>query len=177
MKILSRLPYAVRPAELTVRGETVRVRPYQIIVWVNAGPPDFTTWDPRMPHFPAILDPGNNHNFSIGAAHLVRWAGMVPDSLPFLGAIRERGNQVPRRAASLWLHANRPGSAVLREGQAPYRLTIDDGIAVYPDTAAPPRSPLLGLRALTNSELFVGIDGASRRVDVRTARRWWWPFG
>jgi hypothetical protein len=62
VKILNRLPYFKVSTTVTVRGATVRIKPYQIIVWVSISPVDLE-WDPRTPVFPAILDTGNNHNF------------------------------------------------------------------------------------------------------------------
>jgi hypothetical protein len=39
-----------------------------------------------------------------------------------------------------------------------------------------PRLPLLGLRALEWSGLYLTIDGEHRRVGLRTRHRFW-PFG
>jgi hypothetical protein len=162
---------------LSVRGEAVRVRPYQIIVWVSIGPRRDSAWDPRTPHFPAILDPGNNHNLLIYASQLLRWAGIRPESLPLLGALRERGRRVPLYAATVWLHRNLPGTRDVGERE-PYPLILEDGIAVDPDEgASAPHLPLLGLRALTDNRLRTMIDGERRRLSIRTGAPWWWPFG
>jgi hypothetical protein len=177
VKILSRLPYATRPTELFVRGEAVPVRPYQIVVWVSVSLRDVSGWDPRTPRLPAILDTGNNHNFTIGSGQLTRWAGIHPALLPRLGAIREGGRRITLHAADIWLHRNRRGTTELQRDSVPHRLSLKLGIAVVREEDRPPRLPLLGLRALTVNRLFTAIDGATRRVDVRTERRWWWPFG
>jgi hypothetical protein len=144
---------------------------------VSIGPVEEERWDPRALPFAAILDPGNNHNFALGHAHLTRWAGLAPERLPPLRPIRERGQRIPVHAAALWLHANVPGSRRLR-GSEPFLLNLERGIAVYPagDPLAP-RLPLLGLRALTDNRLITTIDGARRHVTIRTAGWWWWPFG
>jgi hypothetical protein len=55
MKILDRLPYYDRPTLLSFRDVTVEIRGYQIVVWVRL----------RVSVFPAILDTGHSHNFSI----------------------------------------------------------------------------------------------------------------
>jgi hypothetical protein len=65
MKILDRLPYFSEHRALSVRGEAVQVRPYQIVVWVSVNIARLREWDSRTPAFPAILNPGNNFNFSI----------------------------------------------------------------------------------------------------------------
>ncbi len=72
MKILNRLPYSSEPTTINLRGEAVRVRPYQIVVWVSLNLWQVNDWDVRVPRFPAILDTGNNHNFSIRVSHLLR---------------------------------------------------------------------------------------------------------
>src|SRR5438128_5962786 len=110
MRILDRLPYATVPTTIAVRGESQRVRPYQIIVWVSINTQDVLDWDPRLSQVPAILDIGNNHNFSITRTQLIRWAGIEPEALLPLGTMRERGQRVPTHAAKIWLHANAPGN-------------------------------------------------------------------
>lgn len=175
MKILDRLRYSDEPVTLAVRGEAARVRPYQIVVWVSLSVEGLPVWDPRAPRLPAILDTGHNHNFAIGRGQLLRWAGIDPRLLPLRGAIRDKGQRLPLHAADLWLFPNRPGTRDIRDGAEPYRLLVEDGIAVYPDETAP-RLPLLGLRALTLNRLRSVIDGDRRQVWVRTALPRWWPF-
>lgn len=177
MRILDRLPYRTDRSTVSVRGEVVRVRPYQIIVWVSVAPASDRRWDRRLPMLPAILDPGNNHNFSIFQSQLRRWAGIQPDLLSCVGAMRERGSRIPLHDAALWLHRNLPSKRDVGERE-PHRLLLEDGIAVYPDEGTGPlHLPLLGLRALTDNKLRVLIDGQKRQVTVRTARARWWPFG
>jgi hypothetical protein len=72
MKILNRLPCSSARTTINVRGESVRVRPYQIVVWVSLNLREVTNWDVRVPRFPAILDTGLSHNFSIRVSHLLR---------------------------------------------------------------------------------------------------------
>ncbi len=64
-KIVDRLPYSTGPTYEEVGQETVQIKPYQIIVWINVTAADLLEWQPNIPRFPCILDPGNNHNFSI----------------------------------------------------------------------------------------------------------------
>jgi hypothetical protein len=173
VRIVHRLPYYVEQTTLAVRGEVLRVRPFQIIVWVSIGLREMPDWDARTPHLPAILDPGNNHNLSISQNQLVRWAGIRPELLRPLGVVRERGMHVPLHAARAWLHRNVPGTREIDRRQ-PHPLVLERGIAVYPEgEASAPRLPLLGLRALTNTGLYTAIDGARQEVSIRTARPWW----
>jgi hypothetical protein len=170
MRIIHRLPISQEPRTISVRGDGVLIRPQQIIVWVSIHLADVLEWDPRTPRLPAILDTGNNHNFSIREEHLVRWAGIRPEAMAVLGALRERGKALPLHAGSLWLHANRPGKPEPAEERRPLRLAIDEGIAVYPeDGSGYPRLPLLGLRSLLDSRLQITIDGKRREVGRRTA--------
>src|SRR5262249_43501086 len=154
------------PTSETVPGEVVPIKLYQIIVWVSVGLRQIVEWDPRTPRLPAVLDTGNNHNLSIGEGHLVRWAGMLPESLRRLGSIRERGKTIPLHAARLWLHPNVRGER-RATGADPVPLQIEEGIAIYPDEAAP-RLPVLGLRALTVNKLHLTIDSERRVVSLRT---------
>ena len=55
MKLLNALPYFPKPTTVTVREETVRVRPYQIIVWISISVWDVPEWDPGTPQLPVIL--------------------------------------------------------------------------------------------------------------------------
>jgi len=173
--ILNRLPYSADATTLNVRGQAVRVRPFQIVVWVSLNLQQFADWDVRLPRFPAILDTGHTHNFSIGVGQLVRWAGIRPEALRLLGAMREGGQRVPLHAARLWLPFNVRGTQEV-ETREPYHLAVDDGVALYPDETAP-RLPLLGLRALTLNRLRSLVDGDRRHVTIRTALPWWWPLG
>src|SRR6516225_5475833 len=123
MKILNRLPYAAAPTTITIRGETQRMRPYQIIVWVSINVRAMVEWDPRLPQVPAILDTGNNHNFSITRSQLLRWAGIQPEALPPRGTIQEGGQRIPLHAAALWLYPNVPGESQT-SGREPHALDL-----------------------------------------------------
>lgn len=176
MKILDRFPYFTGPTALTVGQDAVQVKPYQIAIWVSVSPRETVAWDPRLPRLPALLDLGHNHNFSIAAAQLSRWAGISPAFLPVLGAIRESKQRVPLQAAGVWIHPNRRGTREIHTGHTPFRLRLDEGIAVFADDTEAPRLPLLGLRAITDNRLHLAVNGDRCFVTLRTARRWWWPF-
>ncbi len=79
--------------------------------------------------FPAVLDTGHSHNFSISEALLHNWAGW---SLPRIGTTKVNGVPVPVATADLEL-----------EG---HRLVFPDGIAVFPlGHPGITRLPLVGL--------------------------------
>jgi hypothetical protein len=130
--------------------------------------------EPQPPRFPAILDIGHNHNFSIREQHLVQWAGIDPRSLTKLGEIRIGGDRLPLVEADVWLHPNRSGERDTFADRPPSCLELDQGIAVYPQAmTTAPRLPLLGLRALRRANLDLIVRCRARRVTIRTPRRFW----
>lgn len=151
MRILDRLPVDDKHHRVDIRGESVLIRPFQIVVEVSIS--DALTWDPRTPILPALLDTGNNHNFSIQDDQLSRWAGIHSQGLTFLGTIRERARTLSLRRAHIWIHRNQSGNRDRRKGP-PFLLALEEGIAVYPDDGSMhPRLPLLGLRAIIKNNL------------------------
>jgi hypothetical protein len=70
---------------------------------------------------------------------------------------------MPLHRARIWLHSD----------SEPFQLSTEAGIAVVEGDW--PRLPILGLRALTNSNLRVFIYGDTKRVLIRTPP-WYWPF-
>jgi hypothetical protein len=166
MKILDRLPIAKDPSPVDVCGKLVKLRPYQIVLSVSLS--DGSVWDPRTPTLPALLDTGNNLNFSIQESHLTRWAGIHPRFLPSLGVVREARRSPTLRTGRIWIHRNRHGSRALKATE-PFRLSLEEGIAVYPsDESDYPRLPLLGLRAILKNNLRLVIDGKRKHVSLRS---------
>ena len=77
MKILNQFP--ISPVETVVSlpgGRCLTAKPYQVIVTVS-----LTVRETISPAFPAFLDSGHNHNFSISEEHLRVWAGIDPNVL------------------------------------------------------------------------------------------------
>jgi hypothetical protein len=167
-RILHRLPVLTRD-DLTFMGqEQVRVRGYEIVVWVSLQPERSLDYDPRARRFPAILDTAHTHNFSIREEHLVRWAGLRREDLRSLGNLRHLGRRLPLHAADVWLHRNVPGQRDRLLDVPPYRLDLPRGIAVYPADSDFPRLPLLGLRALVTNNLLLSVDGDRSEVNLRS---------
>lgn len=165
MHVLRQLPFRDVAQTLEVAGEQVIVRGYQITVWVSLSSAD--TLEKGARRFPAVLDTGHTHNFSIRANQLLLWAGLRLDELQELGSILVNRDEVPLKAAQLWIHRNRPGTTELLP--RPFRLEVPQGVVVYPSgTAAAPRLPLLGLRGLVRSKLRLSIDGDKMSVSLRT---------
>jgi hypothetical protein len=140
------ISYSSEKSKVTLKNEVVDVKAFQIIVWVSVSIPGTPDWDYQIPRIPAILDIGNTHNFAINHEHLVRWAGIHPESLPELNRVRESGRLGLLRSADLWLHTDRES----------FKLEVDEGIAILNDDW--PRLPILGLRALTKNKLQTFIS-------------------
>ncbi len=165
MHVLRQLPFCDTPYTVPVAGEDVAIRAFQIVVWLSLNAGDVLGKDARR--FPAVLDTGHTHNLSIRENQLLLWAGVQPDSVAELGSILVNRDEVPLRAAHLWIHRNRPGTAELLP--RPFRLEVPQGIAVYPSgVPSAPRLPLLGLRAVVRSKLKLTIDGDKMQVSLRS---------
>jgi hypothetical protein len=168
-KILDRLPIPTRDDVAFVGQELVRLKETEIIVWVSLSTRAALEWNPATPRFPGIVDTGHTHNFSIQEQHLIRWAGLRPETLYLLGNIRTGGHRLPLRAADLWLHRNQPYQRDQFRDTPPQRLILPKGIAVCPDSLRYPRLPLIGLRALLSNHLHLTVDGERNAVTLRTA--------
>jgi len=157
-----------------VQRHEVPIKADQLIVWVSLTEARRPSLDPGYPYFPAILDIGHNHNFAIQEQQLVNWAGMDPRVLTRVGGIRIGGERLPLFEVDVWLHTNVPGKRDIVTNKPPFRLELDEGVAIYPRTmTSAPRLPLLGLRALRVAGLRLSIDGQTQRVTIRTPRRFW----
>jgi hypothetical protein len=172
--ILRKFPFFETHTTALVAGRGITVRPYQIIVWVSLHPMGRPDLPPNAPRFPAILDSGHSHNFSITEEHLFRWAGFTPGALRTLGSVRIAGRRVPLLASNVWIHKNQAGYRDVFAERPAFCIQLDSGIAVYP-TGSPaiPRLPLLGLRGLRRADLQLHVDCRKCRVDLRTARPFW----
>src|SRR5882672_8391737 len=103
MRIL-RTTYSDQPSTVECQGETVEVRATQIIVSVSL----------KLGRvFPAILDTGHTHNFSINEKQLREWAGLRVEDMEILGHIWVLKQRVPVATSDFWLH-----------GKTPYRLEM-----------------------------------------------------
>lgn len=179
--ILNSLPFFTKPNDATgkrlcllvpgLAGEShLKVRPYQIVVWVGISPKDAAS---PLIMLPAILDTGHNQNFSVRHECL---SGITLDSqdFPRAGWIRPAagGDVVPYFSADLWLYCNLRGERDTFRGR-PVRLAMKKGVIAYPPGRSDgPRVPLLGLRDLVDNNLTLRIDGRYNRVHIRQ-RSWY----
>lgn len=172
--LLDCMPFSHDFCDVAVRGERVKVRANQIIVWLTLSHQRSVTANPMAIPFPAILDTGHNHSFSLNERHLVEWAGLRPDNLNSFTTIRHRGQRISLRAANLWIHPNERGLRERNADRLPHPLKTKSGIAVYPGHDFP-RLPILGLRAIAENNLILKVDGPKRQATLRTPHKWW-PF-
>lgn len=145
---------SIPEAPTTVETPTgpVLVRPNQIVVSVR-----LVVGDNLSPVFPAVLDTGHSHNFSITGDQLRDWGHM---SLQSHRLIRVNGIPVPVSEADLEI--------------AGVRLQLPEGIAVFPKGhPGVPRLPLIGLRALVRNGLRVVIDGRGKQATISRPWRPW----
>ncbi|MBW3540775.1 MAG: hypothetical protein KY476_10930 [Planctomycetes bacterium] len=163
---------------MRVRGQAIRVKPDQIVVWISVAAKGIQQLPPQSARLPAILDTGCNHNLLIRRDQLLSWTGMDIGTLPPLRRVRVHGREAISLAANFWLQPNRPGCRDEFAATAPFLFeTLHDGIVVTADDQdAFPRLPLLGLRALRRAKLDLHIDGRRCRVTIRR-RRWFGMFG
>jgi hypothetical protein len=155
MRILDRLPISDEPATALVGSEAVTIKRFQIFAWVSL--------EASTP-FPAILDTGHSHNFSITESQLVHWAGLRSGQLKLVGTTRLKGERLSQLQGEVRLHRNRPGTRDLAQGSFP--LVLTEGFTLAPEGSS--RLPLIGLRAIVSNRLVLRIDGRRRLVSLRS---------
>jgi hypothetical protein len=170
--IVRNLPFFSRPTKVTVQGREVSVKADQIIVSVSLAAGGAAGLEPRTPRFPAILDTGHTHNFSIHEQQLIDWAGVDPRVLNKIGEIRVGNDRLPLLDADIWLYRNVPGKTEIAAERVPFCVELDAGVAVYPRSMdKAPRLPLIGLRAMRMARFRVNIDCDALRCTIRTGTR------
>lgn len=124
----------------TARSPTgpVKIKAYQFAVPVR-----LVVGSARSQLFPALFDPGTNHNLAIRDQHVRDWTGLA---LRKTGVVKINGVIVPVAVADIEL-----------DGKV---LSNPDGIVVYPDNIRfAPRLPVLGLRTLVLNNVEIVIRG------------------
>lgn len=167
--LIRKLPFFEKRTTVQVGGQDVLILPRQIIVWVSIDSRDIASIGPDAPRIPAVLDIGFNESFVIRQQQVLRWTGLPLHGLRAVDTMDVRGEPAPVFPASLWLHRNQPGQRDEFSDRPPFRLPLDEGIAVCPAGAKnAPRLPLLGMRALRRSRLQLHVDFDACHVSIRT---------
>jgi len=175
-RILRDLPFFEKPTPVHLPdGSVVPVLGDQIVCWASLTLPEFRQLHEPRP-FPVSIDTGFNRDFFIPERYLLEWAGLTPRDLARVGEARFENLVLPLRAATIWLHPNRPGARdAFAAGPDPFDLSAD--VIVWPSMIPGGRRlPLLGVHAVARAGLHFVVDGRRRRVWLRTAWRFW-PFG
>lgn len=166
--LVDQLPFFDRTTTLRIAGgPAVSVKDHQIVVWVSVTQSGLPSIPANTRRFPAIIDTRFNHNFLLQEQQLSDWGGIEPQSLVCVSQLIVRGNGVPLRDADVWIHQNQAGFRDQFTGATPFRLQLDNGIAVCSDAMNYPRLPLLGVRALKRNQLELILEGASSRFSLR----------
>ena len=160
--ILDRCPFYEEATEVETPTGPILIRSYQIVAWVGLSVRGMLSRP-----FPAVLDTGHSHNFSIKEEHLGVVDGTACSRNPDDRACA--GEQATRRTQGCRgrVYPNTPGKRDALRGKPPYRLILPEGIAVHraSDPFAP-RLPLLGIRALVTNQLRITIDGSRKEVSL-----------
>src|SRR2546429_496097 len=98
--ILRQLPFATEPTVVAVGNEVVTIRPYQIVMWVSLTAANQNALSPAAVRFPAVLDTGFSHNFSMQERQVRSWASINPDVLTVARPARINRVSVPLVAAA-----------------------------------------------------------------------------
>ncbi len=172
MKILDRLPLPTQTETITFGSRHVRFHRDEILVWLSIGL--LGERDPRRisPPFPAVLDTGNGAPFYLHEYHLIDWTGIRPTLLALRGTKKVNQQHVPFHEADVWIHPNTPGTWKRALGKQPFRLELEEGIAIgppVPNQPPFPRVPLLGVAALRSNKLDFWFDSKAARCHVWTA--------
>jgi hypothetical protein len=174
-RLLNRAPIPKDPWEVAIRGERVRIRADQILIWITLSARSSDAPNPLTIPFPAIVDTGHTHSFSIQERQLTDWAGLRPENLRVSGTARDRGLRLLLRKATIWAYPVEPRSCNRLADRLPHQLSAPHGIAIYPSPGHFPRLPILGLRSIADNKLTLVVDGQRREATLRTSIRWW-PF-
>jgi len=177
MKILDRLSIQERRESIRFGDKYATVHRDQVLVWVSIHLAGAIEPEANIPRLPALLDTGNNFDFSVQDRQLREWAGIDPGLLMDVAEIEINGQVAKRRDATVWLYPNIPGRQDVASGRSPFQLRMHIGIAVHSQGAAPagPRLPLLGLPAFLNNNLDWWLDPQQRHITVQT-RTWRRPL-
>jgi hypothetical protein len=119
---------------------------------------------------------GFSLNFAIQEEQLRTWTGISRRDFRVIGRSRINQQHLRLYGANIALHANAAGKRDEFRDVEPGRLSLREGIVIYPSgSALGPRLPLLGLRALAQNRLVAIFDGQRCELTIRR-KRWVFPF-
>jgi hypothetical protein len=159
--IIDRCPFYDTETAVETPSGPMPVRAYQIIVWVSL------SLGSRLSRpFPAVLDTGHSHNFSMKEDQLENWTGWKSGAMDRIGTVRLNDRVVVLRAVDLALHPNVPEKRDELRGE-PRLLEMSQGMVIArPQDPFATRLPALGLRVLARNGLRVVIDGRAKTISL-----------
>jgi hypothetical protein len=154
VKILDHLPIStVGHAIALPGGGYYTVKPGQVVVSLSLRIDGRSTIA-----FPAYLDTGHNHNFSISIDQLRFWLNVDASSLDYLGKLRINGEEAALRKADVLLYRNKKGLREISTQAYGFLFSEDRGIAVVPRTIH--HLPILGVRGILRQKLSLLFEGS-----------------
>lgn len=162
MKILADYPISGKPESITIPHGLHTINAYQAVVTVYLSIRGHLTTA-----FPAFIDPGHNHNFSISEKHLRDWLGIDPTTLPILGSIPFGDERVPLVGVDVLLLRNKKSTNSVNPAD-PYTFSFskDKGIMVHKTYDHP--LPSLGMRGIMRNDLKLLFDGKGKSFSLST---------
>lgn len=160
MKILDHYPIStVEQAISLPNGGYYTAKPGQVVLTVCLRIGEHLT-----PAFPAFLDSGHNHNFSISEEQLKAWLNVDPSTLEYVGKLRVNREEASLRSADVLLYQNKKGSRELTKGVHEFRFSEDRGISVLSRPIH--HLPLLGIRGILRQKLTLSFEGKSMSISL-----------
>ena len=132
MKILQHLPLLSNSRPIRFGQRHVSFHRNALVIWLIVGLSSDKRGEYLSPAFPALLDSGNNSEFFLHEHHLLHWAGMHPNQFETTGSVNINGQRISLLEADVWIHPNLPGSHERDPLRSPFRLELDDGLAIAP---------------------------------------------
>jgi hypothetical protein len=113
--ILDRCPFYEEATEARTPSGPILIRSYQIVVWVG-----LSVRGTLSRPFPAVLDTGHSHNFSIKEEHLDLWTGLHVPEIKTIGRARVNKQLVELKDAAIAVYSNAPGERDLLQEKPPF---------------------------------------------------------
>jgi hypothetical protein len=156
-----------RPTNFFLGANAVSIAPYRVVVWVSLCDTKNPKKFPNVAQFPAVIDTAFDGSLLLRQEHLV---GLRNIDFPRINTTRTiRGCRVDELRCQGWLYkSNRLfGSADAQRTL----LQFGNGISVLrppqgSDRDTRPSVPVIGMRALTFSQLKLIVDGNRRTASV-----------
>jgi hypothetical protein len=89
-RIIRDLPFLDQPRVVEVGGELVRIKPYQVVVWVSLADLGAAPFDTRTPRIPAVYDTGKDDRRKFVNRPTGTLPSSISDSIPAGSRLSEK---------------------------------------------------------------------------------------